>query len=247
MTLARSRSCGISTTESMPGPGGVGGHRVGQVPGRGTGGDLEAQLAGLGQGDGHHPVLERAGRVGRVVLDPQLAEPELRGQPVGPDQGREARPEVHRGGVADRQQVGVAPDRPGPGLDPLTGDGGGHPLVVVGDLERPEAEVTHVERFRRIGTATFTTAQARNEIHSSLLIARALAPGAGDPVVGGRRRSGCRSVTGPGPSAALDDLSIVGRTPQACRQRGRCLPAGPVPLRSPACEARGDRLPGERR
>ena len=67
-----------------------------RLPGRGAGGHLEAELAGLGQGDRDHPVLERAGRVGRVVLDPQLAQAELGRQAVGPHQGREAGAEVDR-------------------------------------------------------------------------------------------------------------------------------------------------------
>ena len=74
---------GCSTTERMPGPGRVGGHGVGQVAGRGAGRHLEPELPGLGQGDRHDPVLERARRVDRVVLDPQVREAQL-GRPNGP-------------------------------------------------------------------------------------------------------------------------------------------------------------------
>ncbi len=65
-----------------PGPGRGRGHRVGQVAGRGAGQDLEAELQGGGQRDGHDPVLERVGRVGPLVLDPQRAHARARG-PAG--------------------------------------------------------------------------------------------------------------------------------------------------------------------
>ena len=54
------------------GPGGGRGDRVGQVAGRRAGQHLQAELAGGGQGDGDHPVLEGVGRVAGVVLHPQL-------------------------------------------------------------------------------------------------------------------------------------------------------------------------------
>ncbi len=52
----------------------------------------------------------------------------------------------------------------GPGLDALPADGGGDPLVVVGDLERPEAVVADVQRLGGEGTLTFTTTQPSDEI-----------------------------------------------------------------------------------
>ena len=154
----------MSTTESRPGPGRVGGHRVGQVAGRGAGRHLEPELARLGQGDRDHPVLERAGRVGRVVLDPQLAQAELGGQAVGPHQRGEAGAEVDGRLVVDGQQVPVAPDGAGPRRDALPADRGGDRLVVVGHLERPEAVVADVQGLGRELPRTLTTAQPSDEI-----------------------------------------------------------------------------------
>ncbi len=70
--------------------GGVGGHGVGQVAGRGAGDDLVAELAGALERDGDDAVLERVRRVGGVVLDVHLADPEPLGEPVGLEQRREA-------------------------------------------------------------------------------------------------------------------------------------------------------------
>jgi hypothetical protein len=62
------------------------GDRVGEVPGGGAGDSLEAELLRLGDGNGDDPVLERVGGVRGVVLDPELAQPEPLGEPVGSDQ-----------------------------------------------------------------------------------------------------------------------------------------------------------------
>ena len=69
---------------------GVGGDRVGEVAGRGAGHGLEPELARAGQRHRHDPVLERVGGVGGVVLDPHLAQAELLGEAVGPQQRRPA-------------------------------------------------------------------------------------------------------------------------------------------------------------
>ena len=111
--LGRLEVVGDQDDRVHPGPGGVGRHRVGQVARRGAGGHLEAELAGLGERHRDHPVLEGARGVGGVVLDPQLAQPELGGQPVRPHQRGEAGAQVHRRGVVDREQVPVAPDGAG--------------------------------------------------------------------------------------------------------------------------------------
>ena len=64
--------------------GGVGGDGVGEVAGRGAGDGLEAELLRFGDRDRDDPVLEGVGRVGGVVLDPDLGlDPEPLGQPVG--------------------------------------------------------------------------------------------------------------------------------------------------------------------
>ena len=136
MTLARSRSWGISTTESMPARAAWAATELARLP-------VEAQAATLNPS---WRALVRATDTTRSLNEPvglavsslihSSPRPELGGQAVGPDQRGEAGAQVDRGGVGHRQQVGVAPDRPGPGGDPLPGDGGGDPLVVVG---RPRA------------------------------------------------------------------------------------------------------------
>ena len=55
----------------------------------------------------------------RVVLDPQLTEAELGGEPVGADERREAGTEVHRRVPLHRQQVRVPPEAERPGGDLL--------------------------------------------------------------------------------------------------------------------------------
>ena len=75
------------------GGGGVGGHAVGQVAGRGAADGREAELAGLAQGHRHDAVLERQRReVDGVVLDPELLDAQLGGQAIGPDAAASRRP-----------------------------------------------------------------------------------------------------------------------------------------------------------
>ena len=89
--------------------------------------DVVAELAGAGRGDRDDAVLERVRRVRGVVLDPDLAQAEALGEPVGADQRRAAggqaaarrRAGGRAGLVGERQEVRVAPDvlraRPGCG------------------------------------------------------------------------------------------------------------------------------------
>src|SRR5262249_31576235 len=56
-------------------------------------------------------------------LQPELADAEFVGEPVGADERREARGEPLLGGRSDREQVGVAPDRRRAGLDLLARGG----------------------------------------------------------------------------------------------------------------------------
>ena len=140
-----------------PGPGGGRRDRVGEVAGRRAGQGGEAELAGRSQRDADDPVLERVGRVGAVVLDPQRPHAQLAGQVVRGNQRGAARLEVR--GVAhgrrDRQQVLVAPDVLRAGLDRGPGDG----AELVGDLERAEALAAGVERAERHGRAALAAGQ----------------------------------------------------------------------------------------
>ena len=133
--------------------------RVGQVAGRGAGEHLAAELAGGAQRAGHDPVLEGVGRVGAVVLDPQVREAELAGQVVGLEQARVTGLHVGAGldVVRHRQQRLVAPDVGRAGLDLLAGDG----REVVHDLERAETVDADVERSELLRRSALATGQVR--------------------------------------------------------------------------------------
>lgn len=129
------------------GAGGRGGHGVGQVARGGAAQHREAELTGGGERDGDDAVLERVRRVARVVLDPDLADPERAGQVVGLDQPGQAGLGVRvlLDGRGDRQQVLVAPDRLRTGLD----GGAGDLREVVGHLEGAETARTRELRGER--------------------------------------------------------------------------------------------------
>ena len=121
----------------------MGGDGVGEVAGRGAGDGVEAQLLRLGDGDGDDAVLEGVGRVGGVVLDPELGvEPEALGEAVGAQQRRQAGLERVAGATLEGQEVGVAPDSLRAGLDLALGLGRVETGEVVGDFQRPEAVLT---------------------------------------------------------------------------------------------------------
>ena len=94
-------------------------------------------------------------RVGRVVLDPDLAQPEPLGQPIGADQRRDPGGERRARRLLERQEVDVAPDVLWAGLDATPRPGGIEPGEVVGDLERPEAGVADVAGLERVLGMTF--------------------------------------------------------------------------------------------
>ena len=60
--------------------------------------------------------------VDRVVLDVELADAEPRGEPVGPDERREAGVEPGARLAVDRQQLAIAPEVLRPALDQLARD-----------------------------------------------------------------------------------------------------------------------------
>ena len=69
-------------------------------------------LDGLGDGEHHPAVLERAGRVPALDLEVQVAQAERRAEAFGPDQRREALAQgQRRRRLADRQEPAVAVDR----------------------------------------------------------------------------------------------------------------------------------------
>src|SRR5208282_492609 len=90
------------------------------VPGRGANYSPRALAQRLADRDRHAAILERAGRVGAVVLQVKLyvtAEPP--GELGTLDQRRVALVERHdRGVVADRQEAPVMLDQPGPSRKP---------------------------------------------------------------------------------------------------------------------------------
>ncbi len=74
------------------------GDRIGEVSGRRAGDRVETELERLGESDGDDAVLEAVRRVGGVVLDPDLADAELLGEPIGADERRQ--PGLDRAGGA---------------------------------------------------------------------------------------------------------------------------------------------------
>jgi hypothetical protein len=123
-------------------------------------------VTGGGQRHGHHTIFERAGRVQRVVLDPQVVQPDGCTQPWRRHQRREAGAEVDPAGVPgvggpikDRQQIGVAPQSRWTGLDALPGDHAAHGVVVVHDLERAETELAGMGGGHVDAAAAFSALQ----------------------------------------------------------------------------------------
>ncbi len=127
-----------------------------------------AELARLGEGDRHDPVLERqGGEVHRVVLDVQLIDAEAAGQSRG----------AHQGGVpdllsqdpvaVDRQQLAVAPHRSGARGDRLPPEGPAQPVVVVGDLQRPEALLADGARRRLVLGRALPAGQPAHVAHDA--------------------------------------------------------------------------------
>ena len=145
-----------------PGCRGVCRDGVGQVARRRAGDDLVAELLRLGDGDRHDPVLERVGRVGGVVLDVELADPERLGEPRRALERRQADRKAGRRRTLERQEVRVAPDRLRAGLDAPLDRGGVEAAQVVRDLERAEAALAHVASVERVGLMTFLALERLN-------------------------------------------------------------------------------------
>src|SRR5262249_41644108 len=139
------------------------------VPGGGAGDRLEAELPGLGQRDGDDAVLEGVRGVGGVVLDPDLPQSQPLREPVGPDQrGQPALARVARARL-EGQEVGIAPDPPGSGLDLPSRLLRIHAGEVVRDLERAEALLTDEASVERIALPALLAFQ-RLDCHGLLYV-----------------------------------------------------------------------------
>src|SRR5439155_24705513 len=114
--------------------------------------------------DRHETILERVRRIGGVVLEPELAEAELRGEARRPDERSHPGTQIDAV-LAAGQQRRVAPDRSGTGRDRLARRLLRDRVVVVDDLERGEAELTHVQRLRRVLARALAAAQTENGAH----------------------------------------------------------------------------------
>ena len=151
------------------GGGGIGGHRVGKIASGGAGHRLEAQFHGAAQSHAHHAVLERQrGVVDRVVLDPELADAEALGEAVGLHQRRIAHLAADRRLAGDRQQLAIAPHGLGTREDGLPVQRAPDALVVIGDFEGTEIELTDVRGGQRIFA---TTLSALQRLHETVLLA----------------------------------------------------------------------------
>src|SRR6185503_11735785 len=77
----------------------------------------------------------------------------------------------------DRQEIGVAPDRLGTGLDARATDPRADHVVVVLDLEGTEAELADVRRGGRVAAATLPALQALQSVQWPLQSVGDLSPG----------------------------------------------------------------------
>ena len=132
----------------------------GEVPGRGTGQRVDAEEAGPLGSDRHRTVLEREGRVARVVLEPEAVDAESRAEAVGLEERRRADAESAGRRRVDGQELEIAPQAGRPRLD----DRAAHPfpdrVLVVRDFERAEAGRADVGGTERLGPSTVATDEA---------------------------------------------------------------------------------------
>ena len=154
MIFTASRSCGTKTNDSMPARAAWAATELARLPVEAHAATLKPSSRALVSATADHAVLERARRVASVVLHPDLAEPELGGEPVGADERGEARAEVDRR-LAPRPEGGprnatCSAARPRC-VSRVTVRA--ERIVVVGDLERPETELAHVQRLGRVACA----------------------------------------------------------------------------------------------
>ena len=142
-------------------------HAVGQVAGRGTGEDIEAEFDGAGGRNRDDAILVRAGRmVDRIVLDIQFRHPETPGKPIGAHERGEPGVQAGQRLLLNRQELAVAPQVFRARLDQLARDERRDRCIVVGDLERAQALVADPQR----GCGKFRPAQvtSKTEVHAVL-------------------------------------------------------------------------------
>lgn len=132
-------------------------HRVGEVARRGTRGSGEPELDGAAECGGDDAIFEAPRRVGRVVLDVQIADSESAREIATFDKRCETGVQVDLWGTFDGQEILIAPHREGAARNflarGLVGDG----VVVVSDFEWAKTQFTNV--FGRdfvFGAALFT-------------------------------------------------------------------------------------------
>src|SRR5204863_6082941 len=101
---------------------------------------------------------------GRVVLDPHLAHAQPRGQTIGADERRAAGGQPGAGArlrAFEGQEVVIAPDVLRPALDAPARMLDVLDVVLVGDLERPEAALADVPRLEPVVRPALLTRQLR--------------------------------------------------------------------------------------
>src|SRR5215204_2350184 len=104
-------------------------------------------------------------RVGGVVLDPDLAQPEALGQPVGLHQRRDAGRESGLRPLLEGQEVRVAPDVLRAALDAALDLRGVEAGEVVGHLERAETYVADVASRQLVTLAAFLALESFQRAH----------------------------------------------------------------------------------
>ena len=125
-------------------------HGTGQVPGGGARERVQAELLRLAGGDGDDAILEGMRRVGRIQLEPQLADPELLGEAGRRHERRQTRRQSGVGRCHDREQVRVTPHRGRAGLDRSSTDATPELFPVVRRVEWAEAAGARAGRDERM-------------------------------------------------------------------------------------------------
>ena len=123
------------------------GYRVRQVAGRGAGHRVVPEFQGAGNGDRHDAVLEGEGRmIHRVILNVQRVQAEFIAEVLGANERGQAGIKARGRLSFDRQEIQVAPEALGTGLDAPARNVLPDLRIVVLDLQRAEAQFADVQR-----------------------------------------------------------------------------------------------------